>query len=97
MPGVVVACALDMPHTSAHSPARAYDPKPDVLSAWATLWICRCLNSKALSCGCLAGVYEMFSGRVVTVVDTVGRACSAHVPGQIVRDTPTPNLLGPLS
>jgi len=36
----------------------------------------RGLTGKALSCGCLVGTYETYDGRVVTIVDARGDACS---------------------
>jgi hypothetical protein len=38
--------------------------------------ILRGLSSRVLRCGCTAGVYETYSGEVVTVVDAVGTACN---------------------
>jgi hypothetical protein len=40
--------------------------------------ILRGLSSRTLRCGCTAGVYETYSGQVVTVIDATGRGCSAQ-------------------
>ena len=46
--------------------------------------ILRGLTSRLLPCGCMAGIYETYAGRVVTLLDARGEACpdSAHVAGE---------------
>ena len=46
--------------------------------------ILRALTSEAQTCGCLLGIYETYSGDVVKLVDSTGRACRAHRVGQRV-------------
>ena len=35
----------------------------------------RGLSGRLLPCGCLAGVYEMYDGDIVTIIDARGSAC----------------------
>lgn len=54
----------------------------------------RVLSSQHLPCGCLAGIYECFDGRVVGIVDAPGAACrdARHHPGRTVAVAyPTPS------
>ena len=46
--------------------------------------ILRGLRSTLLPCGCLAGVYETYDGKVVTLIDTAAASCAdgAHKDGQ---------------
>lgn len=47
--------------------------------------ILRGLSSRFLACGCLAGVYETYDGRIVTLIDVPGSGCGAsHTAGKIV-------------
>lgn len=47
--------------------------------------ILRGLSSRFLACGCLAGVYETYDGRIVTMIDVPGSGCgAAHTAGKIV-------------
>jgi hypothetical protein len=43
--------------------------------------ILRVVGSKALDCGCFVGLYELYSGQVITVIDCQGERCdtSWHV------------------
>jgi hypothetical protein len=38
--------------------------------------ILRGLDSRALSCGCLVGVYETYSSQTVAIIDAKGTSCS---------------------
>ena len=42
----------------------------------------RCVGSRTLPCGCLVGVYEMFNGKSVAVIDDRATECDAHVKGR---------------
>lgn len=46
--------------------------------------ILRGLTSRLLPCGCMAGIYETYTGRVVTLLDDRGAGCtdSSHVAGE---------------
>jgi hypothetical protein len=46
--------------------------------------ILRGLSSRNLPCGCVAGVYETYSGEIVTIVDAKSAACTdlAHQEGK---------------
>jgi len=46
--------------------------------------ILRGLGSRRLECGCLAGIYETYDGRTVSIIDVHGEHCpeSSHLPGQ---------------
>jgi hypothetical protein len=48
--------------------------------------ILRGVSSRLLGCGCLAGVYETYSGEIVTIIDARGESCAdpAHARGKIV-------------
>ena len=47
--------------------------------------ILRGLSSKLLACGCIAGVYETYDGRVVTVIDAAAPSCAnQHTAGKVV-------------
>jgi hypothetical protein len=39
--------------------------------------ILRVVRGERLACGCLAGVYETYTGRTVTIIDIVGPSCRA--------------------
>jgi hypothetical protein len=54
--------------------------------------ILRGLTSRLLPCGCIAGVYETYDGKVVTLLDERESSCPDpnHVEGQ-----PVPELTGP--
>ena len=60
--------------------------------------VLRGLSGKALPCGCLAGVYETYDGRVVTLIDARGRQCrepghetgAAVIEAGVTRDTDAP-------
>jgi hypothetical protein len=43
----------------------------------------RCVGSRTLACGCLVGVYELFNGKSVAVIDDKAKECDAHVNGRI--------------
>ena len=53
--------------------------------------VLRGLSGKALPCGCLAGVYETYDGRVVTLIDARGPRCAdaGHQAGVAVIDLVT--------
>ena len=62
--------------------------------------VLRGLSGKALPCGCLVGTYEMYDGRVTTMIDARGGRCSepGHAVGATVIDVaPTPDEGAPLS
>jgi hypothetical protein len=40
------------------------------------LRILRGLDSRALPCGCLVGVYETYRGQTVAIIDARGMACA---------------------
>ncbi len=44
------------------------------------------LRSSALPCGCVAGVYETYDGKIVTLIDTPNASCAdpAHKDGSEV-------------
>ncbi|HUF48992.1 MAG TPA: hypothetical protein VMM93_14335 [Vicinamibacterales bacterium] len=42
------------------------------------------MSAKVLDCGCLTGVYETYSGKVIQVVDAVGGGCTRHKKGDEV-------------
>ena len=46
--------------------------------------VLRILTSQQLSCGCHVGIYELYSGEVVSILDERDRNCrdEAHRPGQ---------------
>jgi hypothetical protein len=48
--------------------------------------ILRGLSSRLLACGCVAGVYETYDGRVVAIIDAPGADCTdeRHVRGKIL-------------
>jgi len=57
--------------------------------------ILRGLSSRHLPCGCVAGVYETYSGEIVTIVDVKSSSCTdtAHeegkpLPSPIVQSSP---------
>jgi len=50
--------------------------------------ILRGVSGKVLDCGCLAGIYETYSGDLVTVIDSVGPSCSKHHKGDSVPEPP---------
>jgi hypothetical protein len=54
--------------------------------------ILRGLSSRHLACGCLAGVYETYDGKVVTILDIRGAGCANpnHVSGNVVPIDPIP-------
>ena len=37
--------------------------------------ILRALSSRALPCGCLAGIYETYSSQTVAIIDATGTDC----------------------
>jgi hypothetical protein len=45
--------------------------------------ILRLLSSRPLPCGCLLGIYETYSGPIVTILDARGDDCrdATHRPG----------------
>lgn len=50
--------------------------------AWPRQWqLRRCVRGMTLPCGCLAGVYETYSGGAVAIVDVVGKTCAAPEHG----------------
>jgi hypothetical protein len=53
--------------------------------------ILRGLSSECLPCGCLAGVYETYSGLIVTIVDAKGTGCenSSHHNGNVIPEKPS--------
>jgi hypothetical protein len=53
--------------------------------------ILRGLTSQRLACGCTAGVYETYDGRVVSVLDARGERCrdETHEAGRLMPDTAT--------
>jgi hypothetical protein len=50
--------------------------------------VLRILTSKQLPCGCLAGVYELYSGEVIAIVDAPDGSCVTHRTGQQVDEMP---------
>jgi hypothetical protein len=49
---------------------------------WYSPWLIRrCVGARTLACGCVVGVYEMFNGRIVWVIDDRAAPCEEHVPG----------------
>jgi hypothetical protein len=46
--------------------------------------ILRGLTSRVLSCGCMAGIYETYDGRIVTLLDERDAACQdrTHLEGE---------------
>jgi hypothetical protein len=58
--------------------------------------ILRGLTSRLLPCGCIAGVYETYQGRVVTLLDDRHSACAepSHVAGEEISDLAS---MGPAS
>jgi hypothetical protein len=48
--------------------------------------ILRGVSSRVLACGCLVGVYETYSGDIVTIIDARASACAdaAHERGALV-------------
>jgi hypothetical protein len=42
------------------------------------LRILRGLDSRALPCGCLVGVYETYGSETVAIIDVKGSVCSDH-------------------
>ena len=48
--------------------------------------ILRGLSGRSLPCGCLAGVYETYTGEIVAILDARGPACPvrAHEPGAAI-------------
>ena len=48
--------------------------------------ILRIVGSQALPCGCFAGLYELFSGQTVRIVDLRGDECcaTAHRVGAVL-------------
>lgn len=46
--------------------------------------VLKALSSQAHPCGCLVGVYETYSGKVVRLVDFVSNSCARHRLGQIL-------------
>ncbi len=46
--------------------------------------VLRILTSSQLPCGCLTGVYELYSGEVIAIIDAPDSACGAHRQGQQV-------------
>ncbi len=43
----------------------------------------RCVGSRRLPCGCVVGVYELFNGKSVAVIDDRAEQCNDHVNGRI--------------
>jgi hypothetical protein len=50
--------------------------------------VLKVLTSNKLPCGCLAGVYELYSGEVIGIVDAPDGACLAHRIGQPLEEVP---------
>jgi hypothetical protein len=46
----------------------------------------RVIGSEELDCGCFLGIYELYSGQVVEVVDSRGEGCSTawHSVGTVI-------------
>ena len=42
------------------------------------LRILRGLDSRALPCGCLVGVYETYRSQTVAIIDVKGASCTEH-------------------
>ena len=44
------------------------------------------MSSRSLPCGCIVGIYEAYSGEIVTIVDARGASCAdpAHLAGKRV-------------
>src|SRR5438046_452064 len=66
--------------------------------------ILRLLTSQSLPCGCLAGVYQSYTGEVITLLDGRDERCqsddhregrSLHIPSPKVTISPTPALPPP--
>jgi hypothetical protein len=58
--------------------------------------ILRGLTSRLLPCGCIAGVYETYQGRVITLLDDRHASCTepSHVAGE---EIPELASIGPTS
>jgi hypothetical protein len=57
---------------------------PGKTMTWCSPFVIRrCVGSKTLACGCLVGVYELFNGKSVAVVDDKAKECEAHTNGRI--------------
>lgn len=54
--------------------------------------VLRFLSSFQLTCGCLVGVYELYSGKIANVIDEVHDKCGigTHKPGQQLETAPVP-------
>jgi hypothetical protein len=52
--------------------------------------ILRGLTSRLLPCGCVAGIYETYDGRIVTLLDDRQSTCKDpnHVDGQEIPELP---------
>lgn len=48
--------------------------------------VLRILTSNQLPCGCLTGVYELYSGKVIVIVDALDGSCVTHRLGQQVEE-----------
>ena len=59
--------------------------------------ILRGVSSRLLVCGCLAGVYETYSGEIVTIIDARAGSCSdpAHARGNIIPADEVTNRISP--
>jgi hypothetical protein len=54
--------------------------------------ILRGIGSRTLDCGCLVGLYELYDGRTVAIIDARGHGCSTpeHEPHTELQDLPDP-------
>jgi hypothetical protein len=50
----------------------------------------RGLGGKALSCGCMVGVYETYDGQVVASIDAPASGCTLHRLHQVLAEPPAP-------
>lgn len=50
--------------------------------------VLRILTSSTLPCGCLVGIYELYNGRTIAIVDAPACGRPEHRAGQQVDDVP---------
>lgn len=46
--------------------------------------VLRILTSDTLACGCFVGVYELYNGETIALVDAAADTCASHRAGQPV-------------
>lgn len=54
--------------------------------------VLRILNSDTLACGCFVGVYELYNGETIALVDAPAETCASHRTGQQVNLATTAEL-----